>query len=140
MMTEEKQSAKIIKGPWKNHKIKAPSLEELDRLQDLAFIDELSENVMVNLIYTLGENNVDIGDKEFLQDIAFTIESLKSTLFRARGIPHPLTNIIRSISEISVEENDEGEDIIATRFSISKLQMILEQLSLLETDDDKPMA
>jgi hypothetical protein len=139
-MTEEKQSAKIIKGPWKNHKIRTQSLEELNRLQDLAFIDELSENVMVNLIYTLGENDIDIGDKEFLQDIAFTIECLKSTLFRARGIPHPLTNIIRSISEISVEKNDEGEDIIATRFSINKLQIILEQLRLLETDDNKPMA
>ena len=72
-MTEERQTAQIIKGPWKNHKIKSPSPEELDRLQELAFIDELSENVMVNLIYTLGENNVDIGDKEVFQDIAFSI-------------------------------------------------------------------
>ena len=58
-------------------------------------------------------------------------------MFRARGIPHPLTNIIRSISEISVDENDEGEDIVATKFSVSKLQTILEQLSL---EDDKPVA
>ena len=58
-------------------------------------------------------------------------------MFRARGIPHPLTNIIRSISEVTVEDNAEGEDIVATRFSISKLQMILEQLSF---EDDKPMA
>ena len=41
-MSEEKQTAKIIKGPWKNPKIKSPSLEEMERLQELAFIDELS--------------------------------------------------------------------------------------------------
>ena len=135
-MNEEKQTAKIIKGPWKNPKIKTPSLEELDRLQELAYIDELSENVMVNLIYTLGENDVDITSKEFLQDIAFTIESLKSTLFRERGIPHPLTKIIRSISEVIVTGTDE-EDIVATKFSVTKLQQLLEQLSL---NDEEPMA
>ena len=108
----------------------------MDRLQELAYIDELSENVMVNLIYTLGENDVDITSKEFLQDIAFTIESLKSTLFRERGIPHPLTKIIRSISEVIVTGTDE-EDIVATKFSVTKLQQLLEQLSL---NDEEPMA
>ena len=134
-MTEKLHSAEIIKGPWKNPTIKVTTTAEIDRLQNLAFIEELSENVMVNLIYTLGENGVEITSKEFLQDIAFVIESLKSTLFREKGMPHPLTNIIRSISEVTIDDDGEELDIVATKFSLTKLTRLLEELNLREDED-----
>ena len=93
--------------------------------------------ILVQVIYTLGENGIDIGDKDFLQDIAFVIEALKSTLYREMDMPHPLTPIIRSISEVSVEEvDDETKATIATKFSINKLSKLLEKIE----EDDKPVA
>jgi len=134
-MIEKPHSAEIIKGPWKNPIIKVPSKAELDRLHDLAFIEELSENVMVNLIYVLGENGVEITSKDFLQDIAFVIESLKSTLYREMGMPHPLTNIIRSISEVTIDVDGEEMDIVETKFSLTKLTRLLEELDLNDNED-----
>ena len=112
----------IIKGPWKSKRVKVPDNSVFELQQDMLFAEELCENVMVQVIYTLGENGIDIGDKDFLQDIAFVIEALKSTLYREMDMPHPLTPIIRSISEVSVEEvDDETKATIATKFSINKL-------------------
>ena len=72
----------IIKGPWKSKRVKVPDNSVFELQQDMLFAEELCENVMVQVIYTLGENGIDIGDKDFLQDIAFVIEALKSTLYR----------------------------------------------------------
>ena len=128
---------KIIKGPWKSKRVKVPDNSVFELQQDMLFAEELCENVMVQVIYTLGENGIDIGDKDFLQDIAFVIEALKSTLYREMDMPHPLTPIIRSISEVSVEEvDDETKATIATKFSINKLSKLLEKIE----EDDKPVA
>ena len=127
----------IIKGPWKSKRVKVPDNSVFELQQDMLFAEELCENVMVQVIYTLGENGIDIGDKDFLQDIAFVIEALKSTLYREMDMPHPLTPIIRSISEVSVEEvDDETKATIATKFSINKLSKLLEKIE----EDDKPVA
>ena len=127
----------IIKGPWKSKRVKVPDNSVFELQQDMLFAEELCENVMVQVIYTLGENGIDIGDKDFLQDIAFVIEGLKSTLYREMDMPHPLTPIIRSISEVSVEEvDDETKATIATKFSINKLSKLLEKIE----EDDKPVA
>ena len=127
----------IIKGPWKSKRVKVPDPSVFELQQDMLFAEELCENVMVQVIYTLGENGIDIGDKDFLQDIAFVIEALKSTLYREMDMPHPLTPIIRSISEVSVEEVDaEPKATIATKFSINKLSKLLEKIE----EDDKPVA
>ena len=127
----------IINGPWKSKRVKVPDNSVFELQQDMLFAEELCENVMVQVIYTLGENGIDIGDKDFLQDIAFVIEALKSTLYREMDMPHPLTPIIRSISEVSVEEvDDETKATIATKFSINKLSKLLEKIE----EDDKPVA
>ena len=133
---DPKKLDNIIQGPWKSKRVKVPDQSVFELQQDLVFIEELCESVMVQVIYTLGENEVDIADKDFLQDIAFVIESLKSTLYRERGMPHPFTNLIRHISEVTIEEkdDDDDEDTIATKFSIAKLTKLLEKIE----EDDKP--
>ncbi len=140
-MSEENADAKppsnVIKGPWKTNKVKIPDHDMVTLQQDMAFIEELSESVMVQMIYTLGENGVDISEKDFLQDIAFVVESLKSTLFREMGLPHPMSKIIRMISEISVEEKspEHPDGAVTTQFSIAKLQKVVEQLNIEKNDN-----
>ena len=143
-MSEENADAKalnnVIKGPWKSNRVKVPDHDMVALQQDIAFIEELSESVMVQMIFTLGENGVDISEKDFLQDIAFVIESLKSTLYREMGLPHPMSKIIRMISSVSMEqkspENPDGA--VTTQFSMEKLNKAMERLDIEE--DDKPVA
>ncbi len=143
-MSEENADAKvpnnIIKGPWKSNRVKVPDHDMVALQQDIAFIEELSESVMVQMIFTLGENGVDISEKDFLQDIAFVIESLKSTLYREMGLPHPMSKIIRMISSVSVEEKslENPDGAVTTQFSMEKLNKAMEKLNIGE--DDKPVA
>ena len=143
-MSEENADAKvpnnIIKGPWKSNRVKVPDHDMAALQQDIAFIEELSESVMVQMIFTLGENGVDISEKDFLQDIAFVIESLKSTLYREMGLPHPMSKIIRMISSVSVEEKslENPDGAVTTQFSMEKLNKAMEKLNIGE--DDKPVA
>jgi len=127
----------VVRGPWKTNKVRVPDVSVFEMQQDLAFIEELCESVMVQVIYTLGENGVEIATPDFLQDIAFVIESLKSTLYREHGMPHPLTTVIRHISEITIEEGDDDENTVATKFSINKLTKLLEKI---EENDDSTLA
>ena len=143
-MSEENADAKvpnnIIKGPWKSNRVKVPDHDMVALQQDIAFIEELSESVMVQMIFTLGENGVDISEKDFLQDIAFVIESLKSTLYREMGLPHPMSKIISMISSVSVEEKslENPDGAVTTQFSMEKLNKAMEKLNIGE--DDKPVA
>ena len=143
-MSEENADAKalnnVIKGPWKSNRVKVPDHDMVALQQDIAFIEELSESVMVQMIFTLGENGVDISEKDFLQDIAFVIESLKSTLYREMGLPHPMSKIIRMISSVSVEEKslENPDGAVTTQFSMEKLNKAMEKLNIGE--DDKPVA
>ena len=49
---------------------------------------------MVNLIHTLKKNDVKIAGKDFICDIGFMNEVLKSLLFRQLGYNHPLSDLI----------------------------------------------
>ena len=135
---EKPASNNILQGPWRTKKVKIPENTIFDTQQEMAFIEELSESVIVQMIYTLGDNGVDISTKEFFQNIAFIVESLKCTLYEEKGWFHPLTPIIKNISEVSVEDSDSDEETITLRFNIDKLTALAKKLNLDndETDDD----
>ena len=135
---EKPASNNILQGPWKKtKKVKIPENTIFDTQQEMAFIEELSESAIVQMIYTLGDNGVDISTKEFFQNIAFIVESLKCTLYEENGWFHPLTPIIKNISEVSVEDSD-SDETITLRFNIDKLTALAKKLNLDndETDDD----
>ena len=89
------------------------------------------------MVYTLGDNGVNVGTKDFFQNIAFLVESLKCTLYEEKGWFHPLTPIIKNISEVTVEDSDTHETI-TLRLNIDKLTALAKKMKLDndETDDD----
>ena len=131
---EKPASNNILQGPWRTKKVKIPENTIFDTQQEMAFIEELAESAIVQMIYTLGDNGVDISTKEFFQNIAFIVESLKSTLYEEKGWFHPLTPIIKNISEVSVEDSD-SDETITLRFNIDKLTALAKKLNL---DNDEP--
>ena len=134
---EKPASNNILQGPWKTKKVKIPENSIFDTQQEMAFIEELAESVIVQMVYTLGDNGVNVGTKDFFQNIAFIVESLKSTLYEEKGWFHPLTPIIKNISEVSVEDSDSHETI-TLRLNIDKLTALVKKMKLDndETDDD----
>ena len=135
---EKPASNNILQGPWKKtKKVKIQENSVFDTQQEIAFIEELSESVIVQMVYTLGDNGVNVGTKDFFQNIAFLVESLKCTLYEEKGWFHPLTPIIKNISEVSVEDSDSHE-IITLRLNIDKLTALVKKMNLDndETDDD----
>ena len=50
--------------------------------ENMMFADDLTETLLVQMIHTMGENLINISDKEFVRDIGFVIEAVKSTVYR----------------------------------------------------------
>jgi len=130
MSESENASNNIIQGPWKTKEVKIPKNRISDIQEEMAFIEELSESAIVQMVYTLGDNEVNIGARNFFQNIAFIIESLKCTLYEEKGWFHPLTPIIKNITEISVEDSDSDEETITLRLNIDKLNALVKKLNL----------
>tara|TARA_B100000508_G_C11212238_1_gene158166 strand:+ start:16 stop:435 length:420 start_codon:yes stop_codon:yes gene_type:complete len=137
MSESENASNNIIQGPWKKtKKVKIPENRISDIQEEIAFIEELSESAIVQMVYTLGDNGVDIGTKDFFQNIAFIVESLKCTLYEEKGWFHPLTPIIKNITEVSVEDSDSDEETITLKLNIDKLNTLVKKLNLASDDPE----
>ena len=92
----------VIKGPWKRAKI--ISKTETDRVtEDMVFIDEIAEAIMIPTIHNLAENGVDIKDEEFLSEIGFLNELIKSIMYRVMGYQHPMSDLVSSVMKLETE-------------------------------------
>ena len=92
----------VIRGPWKRAKI--ISKTETDRVtEDMVFIDEIAEAIMIPTIHNLAENGVDIKDEEFLSEIGFLNELVKSIMYRVMGYQHPMSDLVSSVMKLETE-------------------------------------
>ena len=92
----------VVKGPWKRAKVIPQS--ETDRVtEDMAFIDEIAEAIMIPTIHSLAENGVDIKDEEFLSEIGFLNELVKSIMYRVMGYQHPMSDLVASVMKLETE-------------------------------------
>ena len=117
----------VIKGPWKDqgqHKEEQKKISE-----DMSFIENMTETVMVQFIHTMNENDIDIKDENFSLEIGFINESIKSMLHRELGYPHPMTRFIQSIVVI-------GEDDEKTRYSHFDTQRLINILDNIIDEDN----
>jgi hypothetical protein len=81
-MTEEKLE-NVIKGPWKNKSKRDVILPEED---------------IIEMIHTIRENAIDVEGEDFLQDMSFIIECVRSTLYREMGTVHPMSKIMEAFT------------------------------------------
>ena len=92
----------VIKGPWK--RVKVVSKSETDKVtEDMVFIDEVAETIMIPTIHNLAENGVDIKDEEFLSEIGFLNELIKSIMYRVMGYQPPMTDLVGSVMKLETE-------------------------------------
>ena len=99
----------MIKGPWKlkgKKEVVVPDLDVIALQENIMFADDLTESCLVQMIHTMGENGVEIGDKEFVRDIGFVIEAVKSTIYRDMGLVHPMSRVMEMLTKINVDEKN----------------------------------
>ena len=77
------------------------------QVQDnLAFIDDLTQELMVSMIHQMGENGIDVSEKSFIRDMALIIEMIKSTLYRDMGYKHPLQAFTQTFVDLVIEPDN----------------------------------
>ena len=128
----------VIIGPWESSEklqnskpLKGGKTREEIVAEEMDIIEGLSESIMVNLIHTLKQNDVKITSKEFIRDIGFMSEVLKSLLFRELGYNHPLSDLI---PYIIVPTRTKDKKDVYTKF---RGDVVVELLEYLESFDEE---
>ena len=131
-MEDDNSKGVVVKGPWKSPKLKKVSVATKRLSEDMLFIEDVAESVMIPLIHSLSENGVDIQTDELVGEVGFLNEVVKSMLFRHLGYGHPMTRFIEHTMEIKTEES---QDTFA-KFDLDALDRILDDIIELENDDE----
>jgi len=122
----------VIQGPWPKTKrrVKVPDETAIELQEKLAWAEDLTQTVVVQLMHTLGENGVDISENAFVRDVALIIEMTKGSIYRSLGLKHPTQGLFEGLVELSVDP----DNTIATEVN----QEVLEEYIKMFGDDDDP--
>ena len=140
MGNDKTEWSNVIIGPWADSSdtnnvtpINTKNKKTRDQLiaEEMEIIDTLSEKLMIQLIHSLKENEINISSADFIRDIGFLNEALKSLLFREMGYEHPLSELVRYI--IVASKTKDKKDIY-TKF---RGDIIVELLEYLENVDEE---
>ena len=122
----------VIQGPWPKtqRKVKLPDETAIELQERLGFAEELTQTVIIQMMHTLGENNIDISEKAFVRDIALLIEFTKGSIYRSLELKHPTHGLFEALVELSVDPDNS----IATEVDIDLLEEYIKMLG----DGDDP--
>ena len=98
----EKQSAKIIQGPWKEskRKVKLPDKDAIELQETVDFINDLTQTLMVQMIHTIKENEINVEEDSFVKNMSFIIEMVRATLLKEMSLNTNMTKIMDILFEI----------------------------------------
>ena len=121
----------VVRGPWSRVKVVSP--QETDQLtDDMLFIDEVAESIMIPTIHNLAENGVEIKDEEFISEIGFLNEVIKSIMCRSMGYDHSMSTLISSMMKV---QSVGSSTSFAAKFDHDVLDKLVKKI--LEEDDTK---
>ena len=140
MDNDKTEWSNVIIGPWVDSSdtnnvtpINSKNKKTRDQLiaEEMEIIDSLSEKLMIQLIQGLKDNEVNITTTDFIRDIGFLNEALKSLLFREMGYEHPLSDLVKYI--IVASKTKDKKDIY-TKF---RGDIVVDLIEYLEGDVDE---
>ena len=108
----EKKSAEIIQGPWKGskRKIKLPDNDAIKLQETIEFVDELTQTLIVQMIHTIKENEIDVEAESFLQNMTFIIEMVRASLLKEMSLNTNMTKIMDTLFEIIFNSGSDIDD------------------------------
>ena len=124
----------VIKGPWPG--VIISNVDGVRVVEDLNFADDLTDAVMVQMVSTLKENDFDTSSEQFSKDIGFTLEVIKSIIYRSMGYEHPLHGLMGNILKIT-EISDGKNTQYDTSFNLELLNQMTDLISA-NIDEDGP--
>ena len=130
----DKEKDNVIIGPWSAHgkvndedaanwvkkkyqKALEKNNSQLKMQEKLLKIDTVTEGIMVQMIHTLSEQGYDIGSDDFLLDIGFLSEVIKSALHRQEELPHVIQGLIDNTMLPDKIQNEDGVEMHYSKFN-----------------------
>lgn len=105
----------VIKFPKTNPRISAEaSLSEVQEKIDKAkekYVNALVDHHSSQLLANICLSGIEVETDDFMKDFAFTVETLRSSMYRSMGIDHPLQEQIdEAVSLVETEEDEDFSD------------------------------
>ena len=112
----EKQSAKIIQGPWKEskRKVKLPDKDAIELQETVDFINDLTQTLMVQMIHTIKENEINVEEDSFVKNMSFIIEMVRATLLKEMSLNTNMTKIMDILFEIIFNSSSDIDNFKST--------------------------
>ena len=122
----DKEENKIIQFPSKMVINKSVKIDDtaIKLHTDLKIAEHLTEGLIVNMIHNMGENEVDVNNPEFIKDIGFLIEVVKSIIYRDMGIKHPMQQMV----DLFVNSDYDETQGLYTEFDIGTMEEVIKDL------------
>lgn len=123
----------VIQFPKVYRGKKDPIIEEgiIEVRDEMAFLNHLTEGLIVQMVHNMGENGIYTHSEDFVRDLSFLVEVVKSMMYRDVEIHHPIQDLIEALSTTNLDKH--------TNQVYSQLDMeMIEKVSeiLLEPEDD----
>ena len=108
----EKQSAEIIQGPWKEskRKVKLPDKDAIELQETVDFINDLTQTLIVQMIHTIKENEINVEEDSFVKNMSFIIEMVRATLLKEMSLNTNMTKIMDTLFEIIFNSGSDIDD------------------------------
>ena len=104
MEDDSSKRGMVIKGPWKDSKVKQEVSEEIDVREDFKMIAEMHKVLLHQLIFTLKETGYDIESDEFVKESGFMGEVIRATLMRDMGYSNPMSQFINEVVGLDMKD------------------------------------
>ena len=126
----EKQSAEIIQGPWKGskRKVKLPDNDAIKLQETIEFVDDLTQTLIVQMIHTIKENEIDVEAESFVQNMAFIIEMVRASLLKEMSLNTNMTKLMDTLFEIIFNSDSDIDDF----------KSIMTKMRMEEDDNNDP--
>ena len=136
----EKQSAEIIQGPWKGskRKIKVPDNDAIKLQETIEFVDDLTQTLIVQMIHTIKENDIDVEKESFVQNMAFIIEMVRASLLKEMSLTTNMTKIMDILFEILFNSSLDSDTETSVKLKIDDFKSIITKMRMEEDDNDDP--
>lgn len=103
----------VIKFPKENPRINAQeTLSDVQKKIDKAkekYVNSLVDHHCSQLLAGISLSGIEIETDEFMKDFAFTVETVRSSMYRSMGIEHPLHEQIDEAIDVVEAEEEETE-------------------------------
>ena len=132
LMSKQENGSVVIQGPWPKtkRKVKLPDEDAIELQEKLAWAEDLTQTLILQMMHTLGENGIDITEKSFIRDAALLIEMTKGSIYRSLDLKHPTQGLFENLVELTVDIDNS----VATEVN----EEVLEEYYKLFGDDDEP--